>query len=349
MTVTENQPSPNLLGLDRAEMERLAEELGEPRYRGRQLFSGLYSHWDLNVDAMTDLSRRFRGGVLSQRQPAAPAIQEKHDSCDGSARYVLRFADGKAAESVYMPDGNRTTLCISSQVGCAVDCKFCFTALMGLQRNLTTGEILGQIYALAHDQGLGPRQRVNVVFMGMGEPLLNFAAVMKAFRIMSDPQGMGIPWRRITISTSGVIPGIEQLAREQLRPKLAISLNASSAGQRASLMPLSRRYPLDQLMASCRTYPLRGRERLTFEYVMIDGINDSGEDAIAVARLLRGMRAKVNLIPLNPGEELPFRPSSSNRVLAFQHVLARERVPAFIRISRGQDVRAACGQLLVRR
>jgi 23S rRNA (adenine2503-C2)-methyltransferase len=349
MKLTESRESASLLGLDRADMERLAEELGEPRYRGRQLFNGIYSHWSLNLEGMTDLSRRFRDSVLLHYQPAAPSIRERYESRDGSARYVLEFPDGQAVESVYMPEENRATLCISSQVGCAVDCRFCFTAFMGLQRNLTVGEILGQVYALVQAHGLGPGLRLNVVFMGMGEPLLNYDAVMKAFRIMSDPHGMAIPWRRITLSTSGVIPGIERLAEERLRPKLAISLNASNAGQRASLMPLSLKYELDQLIAACRAYPLRRRERLTFEYVLIDGINDSPDDALAVAGLLRGMQAKVNLIPFNPGDDLPYRASPFGRILAFQDVLAREQVPAFIRISRGQDVRAACGQLMLRK
>ncbi|HEX5482366.1 MAG TPA: 23S rRNA (adenine(2503)-C(2))-methyltransferase RlmN, partial [Terriglobia bacterium] len=238
-------------------------------------------------------------------------------------------------------------LCISSQVGCAVDCAFCFTALMGLKRNMTAGEILGQVYAIAEDQRLDQRRRLNIVFMGMGEPLLNFSQVIKTVRLLADPEGLAIPLRRMTISTSGIIPRIRDLATEPLRPKLAISLNASTDEQRAALMPVNRKYPLADLMAACRDYPLRPREQLTFEYVLLDAINDSPEDARRVALLVSGLKAKVNLIPYNSGTALPFRPPPFERVLAFQNVLTAQRIPAFIRISRGQDVSAACGQLML--
>jgi 23S rRNA (adenine2503-C2)-methyltransferase len=339
----------NLFGLDRDELEQAALECGEPRFRGRQLYRGVYHHRNLNLAAFTDLSKRFRETLISKFRLALPQIQEKHHSRDGSVRYVLSFEDGEGAESVYMPEERRVTLCISSQAGCAVDCRFCFTALMGLKRNLTAGEILGQVYALAQDQSISRSVRLNVVFMGMGEPLLNLQAVMKAVRFMADPAGLGVPFRRITVSTSGVIPGIEKLARESVRPKLAVSLNASTDEQRTSLMPLNRKYPLAPLMAACRDYPLRPRETLTFEYVLLDGINDSTKDALRVAKLIRGLRAKVNLIPYNSGPGLPYHASPWERVLAFQETLRDERIPAFIRISRGRDIRAACGQLMLDR
>ena len=266
-------------------------------------------------------------------------------SRDGAVRYLLRLEDGKSIEAVYMPEEARTTLCVSSQVGCAVDCKFCFTALLGLIRNLTPGEIVGQVLAMVKAQRIPPRARLNVVFMGMGEPLLNLPAVMTAVGILADPNGMGLPVRRITISTAGVVPRIADLAQEPVRPKLAVSLNASTDTQRNALMPLNRKYPLRQLLAACRAYPLRPREHLTFEYVMLDGVNDSDADAGRVADLLRGLRSKVNLIPYNSGPELVYRPSPLKRVIAFQEVLMNRRIPAYIRISRGQDVRAACGQL----
>jgi 23S rRNA (adenine2503-C2)-methyltransferase len=335
----------NLFGLDREEMERAALELGEDRFRGRQLYHGIYHDLNFAAEAITSLSKRFRGALASKFQIALPEILEKRTSRDGAARYRLQFPDGNAVESVYMPEEKRVTLCLSSQAGCAVECRFCFTALMGLIRNLTAGEILGQVCAVIRDQQISSRIRLNVVFMGMGEPLLNFRAVMKAVRIMIDQNALGIPLRRITISTSGIIPGIKALAEQPLRPKLAVSLNASTDEQRASLMPINHKYPLRDLLAACRAYPLRPREVLTFEYVLLAGVNDSRPDALRVARLLRGMRAKVNLIPYNGGPGLPYRPPSFDRVLEFQGALAARGVPAFIRISRGQDIRAACGQL----
>ncbi|MGH7248278.1 MAG: 23S rRNA (adenine(2503)-C(2))-methyltransferase RlmN, partial [Pseudomonadota bacterium] len=245
----------------------------------------------------------------------------------------------------------RTTLCISSQVGCAVDCKFCFTGLLGVKRNLTAGEIVGQVLAIAEEQGLWTRPatkappRLNVVFMGQGEPLLNFAPVMTAVEILADHLGCGIALRRITVSTAGIVPRIYDFARALARPKLAISLNASSEAERSALMPINRKYPLRDLLEACRAYPLRPRESLTFEYVMLDGVNDSDADAGRVAELVRGIPSRVNLIPYNGGAELPYHASPMERVLGFQRVLADRRVPTFIRISRGQDVMAACGQL----
>lgn len=335
----------NLFGFDRAELEQLAQELGEARYRGRQIFQGIYGAAPQSLENLTSLSRSFRQKLASQFTAAFPLVRQKIASRDGAVRYLLEFSDGQAAESVYMPERDRVTLCISSQVGCAVDCAFCFTAMMGLKRNMTAGEILGQVYAIAEDQRLDSRRRLNIVFMGMGEPLLNFLPVMKTVKLLADPDGMAMPLRRITISTSGIIPRIRDLAAEPLRPKLAISLNASTDEQRSALMPLNRKYPLADLLAACRDYPLRPRERLTFEYVLLDGVNDSPEDAWRVASFVSGLRAKVNLIPYNSGAGLAFKPPPFERVLAFQEILAARQIPAFIRISRGQDIRAACGQL----
>jgi len=219
---------------------------------------------------------------------------------------------------------------------------------MGVKRNLTAGEIIGQVLALTRAERLPKGARLNVVFMGMGEPLLNLSQVMKAVKILADPQGVGIPLRRITVSTSGIVPRMLDLGQEPMRPKLAISLNASTEEQRSALMPLNRKYPLKELLRACRAYPLRPREHLTFEYVLLDGINDSDSDAARVGDLIRGIRAKVNLIPYNPGPEFSYRPSPLERVLAFQQVLRERHVPAFIRISRGQDISAACGQLRLR-
>lgn len=335
----------NLFGLDRAELENIALACGEPRYRGRQLFHGIYGLRRTHAESLTDLSKSFRQQLAQRFRITLPQIQERFCSRDRAVRYLFDLEDGQAVESVFIPERARTTLCISSQAGCAVDCRFCFTALMGLKRNLTAGEIAGQVYAVLGDQAVRQGARLNVVFMGMGEPLLNFDQVMKAVRLLADPGGLALPARRITLSTSGIIPRIRDLASEPVRPKLAVSLNASTNEQRASLMPLNRKYPLEELIETCRNYPLRPRERLTFEYVLLGGVNDSDDDARRVAEMVSGMRAKINLIPYNSGSGLPYSAPNFSRVLAFRELLAGRQVDAFIRISRGQDVRAACGQL----
>jgi 23S rRNA (adenine2503-C2)-methyltransferase len=337
--------SQNLVGLDRQELERLAQLLGKAPYRGRQLYHALYRRQERGLATLTDLDRDFRGALAAHHNVAYPDVQGEFISKDGSARYLLRLQDNTSIETVYMPEEERVTLCLSSQAGCAVDCRFCFTALLGLQRNLSAGEILGQVLAVAKAREIRPGSRLNLVFMGMGEPLLNLGQVMKAIRILADPRGFGIPLRRITISTSGIVPRMCELARDPRRPKLAVSLNASTEQQRTELMPINRKYPLREVLRACRAYPLRPRELLTFEYVLLGGFNDTDADALRVGELLRGMRAKVNLIPYNPGSELPYRPSPLERVLAFQQLLEARKIPAYIRISRGQDIGAACGQL----
>jgi len=374
----------NLIGLTRPELEDLALDLGQPRYRGRQLYHGLYRTLLQRPDDFTNLDRALRRELTGRCQIAYPAVLRAITSRDRSIRYLLGLADGETVEAVYMPwrieqrrgrvlatpsgrelraDGAdeslkpapeaeaeepRTTLCVSSQVGCAVDCAFCFTGLLGARRNLTPGEIVGQVLVIARERGLwGAKSpaRMNIVFMGQGEPLLNLRAVMNAVTILADTEACAIPLRRITISTAGIVPRIYDLAREVVRPKLAISLNASHDKQRDALMPINRKYPLRELIEACRAYPLRPRERLTFEYVMLDGVNDTGADAVRVARLIGSLAARVNLIPYNGGAGLSFRPSPMERVHSFQQTLREQGVPAFIRISRGQDIMAACGQL----
>ncbi len=245
-----------------------------------------------------------------------------------------------------MPEGERSTICISSQVGCPVDCKFCLTALLGLERHLTAGEIAGQVLRVAADNSLEANaDRVNIVMMGQGEPLLNLANVIKATRLLTDPEGMAISPRRITLSTSGIIPKIDELAKEAVRtPKLAISLNASNEEQRRELMPITRKYHLAELMEACRRYPLRPWEKLTFEYVLLKGVNDTDADARRVVKLLANLNAKVNLIALNPGPGIPFSTPLPERVASFQAIVKRA-LPCFVRRPRGLDVFAACGQL----
>jgi len=335
----------NLLGLNLEELENLAVRCGQPRYRGRQIYHGIYARRVRDLSGLTDLHRDFREAIASRQGIIYPQVEREFASRDGAVRYLFRLADGNLVETVYMPEEERTTLCLSSQVGCALDCRFCFTALLGAKRNLTAGEIIGQVLAVTAGQNVARGARLNLVFMGMGEPLLNLPQVSKAVGILADPKGVGVPLRRITVSTVGVIPRIEELAREPMRPKLAISLNASHDEQRSALMPINKKYPLADLLRACRAYPLRPWEHLTFEYVLLDGFNDSDADARRVADLLHDLRAKVNLIPYNSGPELPFRAPPLERVVAFQKILTDRRIPAFIRISRGQDIRAACGQL----
>ena len=333
----------NLLGMDRGELEQLARGAHEPAYRGRQLYRGLYAGRVKDLAQLTVLAKKFREHLARHAAIRWPAIERAFPSQDGSTRYLLSLEDGEKVEAVSMPWKARTTFCISSQAGCAVDCKFCFTGLLGLRRNLTAGEMVGQVLALIDAGKIDGR--LNIVLMGMGEPLLNYQQVIKAVGILADREGLAIPSRRITISTAGIVPRIFDLAREPVRPRLAVSLNASSEEQRSALMPINRKYPLSVLMEACREYPLGPRERLTFEYVLLSGVNDSDADAARVAHLVRGLSAKINLIPYNAGPGLPYRQPSLERVLAFQDILRQQSVAAFIRISRGQDVMGACGQL----
>ncbi len=339
------EPSGNLLGLNLEELENFAASFGQPRYRGRQIYHGIYARRVRDLSGLTDLTRDFREAIAPHRGIIYPQAEREFASRDGAVRYLFRLADGNLVETVYMPEEDRTTLCLSSQVGCALDCRFCFTALLGSKRNLAAGEIIGQVLAVTAGQNVERGARLNLVFMGMGEPLLNLPQVSKAVGILADPKGVGVSLRRITVSTVGIVPRIEELARESVRPKLAISLNASHDEQRSALMPINKKYPLADLLRVCRAYPLRPWEHLTFEYVLLDGCNDSDADARRVAGLLRDLRAKVNLIPYNSGPELPFRAPQFERVVAFQKILTDRRIPAFIRLSRGQDIRAACGQL----
>ena len=287
-------------------------------------------------------------------------------SVDGTVRYLMEFGDGQSVETVWMPEGDggeasesesgesenrsamrgwgRATICISSQVGCAVDCQFCLTALLGVKRNLTAGEIVGQVCAVLNDQRVSPQHdRINLVFMGMGEPFLNYDNFIKAVRLLV--QEVGLAESRMTVSTAGIVPRIYDFGKEEIRPRLAISLNASNDDQRTRLMPLNRKYNLDLLMAAAREFPLRNRERVTFEYVLLHGVNDLPENAREVAELLRGIKARVNLIALNPGPGIDFEMPSDENVAAFQTILREEGILTFVRRPRGRDIYAACGQL----
>jgi 23S rRNA (adenine2503-C2)-methyltransferase len=354
-----------LLGKSRAELRAFSQSLGEPAYRGAQIYHALYAERNLEIASMSNLPAGLRERLGSLAKVTLPSVKRKYPSADGSVRYLFalptpeeqRRGPSASVEAVFMPSEGRQTICISTQAGCAVDCQFCLTAQLGLIRNLTVGEILAQVLLPLIEMGGGAgadgeeteksglAARTNVVLMGQGEPLLNFENTFAALRILLDKEGVGLSPKHVTLSTSGVIPGIDRMAQEAVRPKLAVSLNASNDEKRDALMPLNKKYPLKELIASCQRYPLRNWEHITFEYVMLGGVNDSSEDARRVTKLLAPLKSvKVNLIPWNPGE-LPFQESKPERIEEFRRILTERGMPAFVRYSRGRDVMAACGQL----
>ena len=359
------QQSTNLLGLELHELTRLVEKSGEPAYRARQLYQALYVDRVSQVDEILTLPAGFRSVLQTAGIVIGlPEIGKKFVSTDGTVRYLMELNDGETVETVWMPEGDegesgdgseagsepnrgdrhRATICVSSQVGCAVNCQFCLTALLGIKRNLTAGEIIGQVAAVLRDQGVSPPQdRVNLVFMGMGEPFLNFENFIKAVQLLVE--GVGIPESRMTVSTAGIVPRIYDLGQERIRPKLAISLNAPNDELRTQLMPINRKWDIEQLITAAREFPLRNREKLTFEYVLLKDTNDSIQHARELAERVRGIRAKVNLIALNPGPGVCFQTPLEKQVLAFQKVLLEAGIAAFIRRPRGRDIYAACGQL----
>ena len=356
-----------LLGMDLAQLSALMEDFEEPSYRSRQLFESIYRHRVQSIEEISTLPAGLRRELVSRGASIGwPRRERKFQSVDGTIRYLLSCPDDQTIEAVWMPEGdggeiadgseagaetvirghtgNRATICVSSQAGCAVDCKFCLTALLGVKRNLSAGEIVGQVCSILEDHRVfPPLDRVNLVFMGMGEPFLNYDNFMKAVQLLVE--GVGIPESRMTVSTAGIVPRIYDFGLEQVRPKLAISLNASNDELRSRLMPINRKWNLARLLEAARSFPLRARERLTFEYVLLDGVNDSLENAREVVELLRGVRAKVNLIALNPGPGVAFSTPKPESVLAFQQLLIARGLPAFIRRPRGRDIYAACGQL----
>jgi 23S rRNA (adenine2503-C2)-methyltransferase len=367
------RPQIELLGLDLQELTAIAVETGQPAYRGRQLFEALYRQRVEALDQITTLPNSFRAQLSKNYAAGIPQAQKRFVSVDGTVRYLIGFSDGQSVETVWMPEGDngeqgdgseageevaasgpptrqaqgerrRATMCVSSQAGCALNCQFCMTALLGLLRNLNVGEIVGQILRVLQDQKVAREgERINLVFMGQGEPFLNYENLMKAVRLLVA--GVGIPASRMMVSTAGIVPRIRDFGGEQVRPKLAISLNASNDAMRDQLMPVNRKWNLEALLAAARQFPLRPRERLTFEYVLLNQVNDSVQNAREVVSLIRGLNAKVNLIALNPGPEIPFSTPEDERVHAFQQTLINAGIPAFIRRPRGRDIYAACGQL----
>jgi 23S rRNA (adenine2503-C2)-methyltransferase len=334
----------NLLDLLPTELEKLAESMGAPRYRGRQLAVWIYAKGVTDIRAMSDLPKDFREALAERAEIAVPEIERRTPSQDGSQKLVLILADGARVQSVLMPDEDRLTLCVSTQVGCGFACAFCFTGTMGLQRNLSAGEIVGQLLAARATLAEGTRI-THVVYMGMGEPLANYAATVKSVRLLTDPHAVAFSPRRITVSTVGLVSGIEKLAKEDLKVNLAISLHATSNAIRDRIMPVNKGFAIEELLAACRRFPVAFRQRITFEYVLLDGVNDAVEDARRLVRLLKGIRAKVNLIPFNDWEGSGFGRPPLPRILAFQSILLEHGVRATVRWSKGEDIGAACGQL----
>jgi 23S rRNA (adenine2503-C2)-methyltransferase len=374
----ENSTEP-LFSLLLQQLEEIIERLGLEQYRSRQIWHALYQQRVSSFEEMTSLPKSVRELLArSGFQVGMPRIAQTFLSSDGTERYLVACPDGEMVETVWMPNGDdgelgdgsdaaaeeaeaapiagektettvpyrRATICVSSQVGCAVNCQFCLTAKLGVKRNLTAGEIAGQVAAVLnrHQVRVG-RDRINLVFMGMGEPFLNYDNFMAAVHLLVE--GMGIPESRMTVSTSGILPGIERFAKEKLRPKLALSLNAPNNSIRESIMPVTRKWKIEDLMSALRQVPLRPRERMTFEYVLLGGVNDSLQHARELSALIEtsGLPAKVNLIVWNPGPDIPYRMPKPEDVAAFQQHLIASGVPAFLRRPRGRDIYAACGQL----
>jgi 23S rRNA (adenine2503-C2)-methyltransferase len=337
---------PDLANLDRAALEQAFDAAGLPRFRARQVFRWMYVKGETDFAQMSDLPRDLRVQLAHQFQITTPRVVREDRSTDGTRKFLLELGDGRRIEAVYIPDTPKQTFCISSQVGCAMDCDFCLTGKMGFSRNLTPGEMTGQVRVLADATGLRDKP-FNIVLMGMGEPLHNYDNVLTAVRILADEQGFRIPPRRVTLSTVGIVPGLERLAAEELMPNLAISLHATTDEQRDRLVPVNRKYPLERLLEACRRFPASRHRRVTFEYVLLNNVNDTPDDARRLVTLLTGLKAKVNLLPLNAAPGIPYERPSDERVNRFAQILANHGVTVSVRKSRGRDIRAACGQLIV--
>lgn len=325
----------------------VVDALGAPRFRGEQVWRWVHGKGARTLDEMSNLPRALREQLAARASLGALELAEVQTSSDGTRKLRLVTRDGRSIESVLIPDGDKTTQCISSQVGCALDCQFCATAKLGLTRHLDAGEIVDQVYLARRLLAeVEPDRRItNLVYMGMGEPLHNYDQVLRSLRILCHDLGAGLSQRRITVSTVGLVPRIERLGREDIRPNLAVSLNASSDEIRDRIMPVNKRYPIQRLLDAIRAYPLEHRRRVTFEYVLLAGVNDSLDDAGRLARLLRGIKCKVNIIPWNPHPEAPYARPSDAAIAAFQEECKRRGLPTYLRTPRGDDIDAACGQL----
>jgi 23S rRNA (adenine2503-C2)-methyltransferase len=338
---------PDLANLERREIETALEERGHKRFHARQIVRWIYRRGVTDVAAMTDLSRELRAALAAEFAVTTPQVVTRETSTDGTEKFLLQLADGRQIESVFIPDTPSMTFCLSTQVGCAMACSFCLTGKMGLVRNLSAGEIAGQVRVLAGALDLRDR-KFNIVLMGMGEPLHNYDETMRALRILNDEHGFAMSPRRMTLSTVGVLPALDRLAREPIMPNLAISLHAPTDTLRGELVPLNKKYGVADIIAACKRFPLAKRSRITFEYVLLAGVNDSPGDARNLAKLLSSVKSKVNLIPLNPAPGIPFERPSDTAVDRFARILAEHGLVVSVRKSRGRDIRAACGQLIVK-
>ena len=338
----------NLFGLDRDALGAVVAGLGQPAYRARQVYAWLYEKRVRKVEAMTDLPRDVRAQLAATHDVRWPEVEERAESVDGTVKYLFRLDDGATIESVYIPEETRRTICISTQAGCPLKCAFCLTGIAGYKRNLKPWEILGQV---AHVMEDAPEQELgwNIVIMGMGEPLLNYDATVASLRILMDPEGFAVSPRKLTLSTVGILPALEKLMLEPVRPNLAISLHASNKGLRRELMPIEEKYAMEDVIAAAQRYPIPSGGVVTYEYVVLGGVNDTMAHARQLGKLLAGTRSKVNLIPLNAAPEIPFAPPTKAAVDAFAKVLDDYGVMVSVRRPRGQDILAACGQLHLKR
>jgi len=336
----------NLFGRSRRELAEILAQLTDKPFHARQLFEWIHHRGESDFSRMSNLPRSLRAALNERFMVALPKVELRQISRDGTVKYLLRLEDGKAVEAVYIPEKTRITFCISSQIGCPLGCTFCLTARMGLVRNLTAGEIAGQVAVLAGEHG-HVANTYNLVFMGMGEPLNNYDPVLSAFRLLTDPEGFGIAPKRITLSTAGVVPGILRLALEKPRPRLAVSLSATTDPLRSELMPINRAYPLAELFRALGEVPLAPRERVTLEYVLLQGINDQPSDALRLVTLAGPLPLKVNLIPYNEAAVARYAPPSLSSARAFRDLLLEKGIPASVRRRRGADIAAACGQLAI--
>ena len=311
-----------------------------------QIYKSVYQRWFDDFGLMTDLPKQVRADLPQEWDIKLPGVHRRFDSIDGTRRYLVSLGDGELVETVFIPEEHRNTICISSQIGCALACTFCLTGQLGLTRHLSAGEIVAQVLVAQRDNlSWEARDNFNIVLMGMGEPLHNYDNVMKAIRILHDEHGLNMSPSRMTLSTAGLLPAVERLGTEPMIPNLAISLTGATDEKRNQLMPINRRYPIGQLLDAVRRFPFKHRQRVTFEYVLLRGLTDSPEDALHLVGLLKGIRAKVNLIPFNEAEEVPYKRPSDAVIARFQQVLIDHDISAFVRKNRGNDISAACGQL----
>ena len=334
----------DLKNLSPSELTEFLKSFRKERYRSIQILRWLYQKGVQSFDEMTNLSKKFRQELSQVGFISTLHLLHLEEAKDGTKKFLFQLEDGNRIESVLIPDKTRLTLCLSTQVGCAFRCQFCLTGKIGWKRDLKASEIINQILAV---RKMVPDKTsiTNIVLMGMGEPLANYENTVKALELMVHPDAFKFSSRRVTLSTVGLLPGLERLSKEKVQFRLAISLNATDEETRSHLMPINRRYPLIKLLEACRNFPLRPRARITFEYVMVDGINDSPQDAKRLLRLLKGIPSKINLIPLNGAPEIPFNRPSDENVKRFQEILMEGGLTAIVRTSKGAEISAACGQL----